>query len=71
MIGTWPRLKFTFYAQNLVLQNRGLGRLGHTGTPDALSSHTKSFAAECGPDPFGHTRALEGPFFDPKTQNPV
>ena len=29
------------------------------------------FAAECGPDPFGHTRALEGPFFDPKTQNPV
>ena len=25
------------------------------------------FAAECGPDPFGHTRALEGPFFDPKT----
>ena len=21
------------------------------------------FAAECGPDPFGHTRALEGPFF--------
>ena len=27
------------------------------------------FAAECGPGPFGHTRALEGPFFDPKTQN--
>ena len=24
------------------------------------------FAAECGPDPFGHTRALEGPFFDPR-----
>ena len=28
------------------------------------------FAAECGPDPFGHTRALQGPFSDPKTQNP-
>ena len=28
------------------------------------------FAAECGPDTFGHTRALQGPFFDPKTQNP-
>ena len=27
-------------------------------------------AAERGPDPFGHTRALQGPFFDPKTQNP-
>ena len=26
------------------------------------------FAAERGPDPFGHTRALEGPFFDPKPQ---
>ena len=24
------------------------------------------FAAECGPDPFGHTRALAGPFFDPR-----
>ena len=29
------------------------------------------FAAECGPDPFGHTRALEGPFFDPEIQSPV
>ena len=28
------------------------------------------FAAECGPDSFGHTRALQGPFFDLKTQNP-
>ena len=28
------------------------------------------FAAECGPDPFGHTRALEGPFFDPKIRAP-
>ena len=25
----------------------------------------RCFAAECGPDPFEHTRALEGPFFDP------
>ena len=23
------------------------------------------FAVECGPDSSGHTRALEGPFFDP------
>ena len=27
------------------------------------------FAAECGPDPFGHTRALQGLFSDPTTQN--
>ena len=26
----------------------------------------RCFAAECGPDPFGHTRALEGPFSDPR-----
>ena len=26
------------------------------------------FAAERGLDPFGHTRALEGPFFDSKSQ---
>ena len=26
------------------------------------------FAAECGLDPFGHTRALEGPFFDPGSE---
>ena len=26
------------------------------------------FAAERGPDPFGHTRALRGPFFDSKSQ---
>ena len=26
------------------------------------------FAAECRPDPFGHTRALEGQFFDPGSE---
>ena len=26
------------------------------------------FASECGPDPFGHTRALEGPFFVPGSE---
>ena len=30
----------------------------------------RCFAAECGPDPFGHTRALEGPFSDPKIWAP-
>ena len=42
--------------------------------PGWLSAATRKerpcFAAECGPDPFGHTRALEGPFFDVKFQNP-
>ena len=70
-IGTQPRLKCTFYEQNLVLQNQpyfsrfmegeadcraatrkerlcfaaecGLGRLGHTGTPDGLEQpHEKN-----------------------------
>ena len=70
-IGTWPRLKCTFYEQNFVLQNQqyfsrfmedeaefraatrkerpcfaadcGLGRLGHTGTPDGLEQpHEKN-----------------------------
>ena len=79
--GTWPRLKCTFYEQNLVLQNQvffpGLWRAKQTLEQPhekngsfllqnvaltALGTH----AAECGPDPFGHTRALEGPFFDPR-----
>ena len=30
----------------------------------------RCFAAECGPDPFGHTRALEGPFSDPRIRAP-
>ena len=29
----------------------------------ATHKETLCFAAECGPDPFGHTRALRGPFF--------
>ena len=45
--------------------------LGHTRTPDGLEqAQTKNGAVLlqnlCGPDPpFGHTRALEGPFSDP------
>ena len=34
----------------------------------ATHKETPCFAAECGPDPFGHTRALEGPFFDSKSE---
>ena len=30
----------------------------------------RCFAAECGPDPFEHTRALESPFSDPKIRAP-
>ena len=101
-IGTWSRLKCTFYEQNLVLQNQpcfsrfmegdaefraaarkerlcfaaecGLGRLGHTGNPGCFEQpHEKNspvLLQNVAPT-FGHTRALEGPFFDPKTQNPV
>ena len=32
--------------------------------------HRRCFAAECAPDPFWHTRALEGPFSDPKIRAP-
>ena len=53
----------------------GLGRLGHTGTPDGLEQpHEKNgpvLLQNVAPTPFGHTRALEAPFFDPKIQNPV
>ena len=34
----------------------------------ATHKETPCFAAERGPDPFGHTRALRGPFFDSKSQ---
>ena len=30
----------------------------------------RCFAAECSPDPFGHTQALEGPFSDPRIRAP-
>ena len=53
----------------------GLGRLGHTGTPDGLEQpHEKNFPVllqNVAPTPLGtheHSRVL---FFDPKTQNPV
>ena len=84
-IGTWPRLKCTFYEQNLVLQHQpyfsrfmegeadfraatrkerlcfaaecGLGRLGHTGTPDGLEQpHEKNGAVllqNVAPTPLG------------------
>ena len=80
-IGTWPRLKCTFYEQNLVLQNQPYFSRFMEGEAEFRAATRKErpcFAAErgldrreCGRDPFGHTRALEGPFFDPKTQNPV
>ena len=42
--------------------------------PERFSGATQKepscFAAERGPDPFGHTRALRGPFFDSKSQGP-
>ena len=48
----------------------GLGRLGHTRTPDGLEQpHEKNgpvLPQNVAPTPFGHTRALEGPFFDPR-----
>ena len=34
----------------------------------ATHKETACFATECGPDPFGHTRVFEGPFFDSKFQ---
>ena len=95
-IGTWPRLKCTFYEQNLVsqkqpqfsrfpegkqsleqqhekngpvlLQNVALTALGTQASGWFIRGTRKErpcFAAECGPDFFGHTRALEGPFFCP------
>ena len=70
-IGTWPRLKCTFYEQNLVLQNQpyfaaecGFGRLGHTGTLEALEQpHEKNgpvLLQNVSPTPLGtheHSRA--------------
>ena len=48
---------------------RGLDRLGHTSLRMVYWRHTKGTALFCcrrrGPDPLEHTRALEGPFFDP------
>ena len=49
---TWPR-------QALGTQASGWFKGKHT------QRKRRCFAAECGPDPFEHTRALEGPFFDP------
>ena len=46
--------------------------LGALTAPERFSGATHKepscFAAERGPDPFGHTRALRGPFFDSKSE---
>ena len=90
-IGTWPRLKCTFYEQNLVSQHQTYFSRFMRAKQSLEQPHEKNdsvllqnvawardsgwfraatrkerpcFAAECGPDSFGHTRALEGPFFD-------
>ena len=52
---------------------RGLDRLGTEASGCFIGGTRKErlcFAAECGPDPFRHTRALQGPFFDLRTRAP-
>ena len=61
-IGTWPRLKCTFYEQNLVLQkqpqfSRCPGSKAKFRT--ATRKERPCFAAECGLDRLGHTGTLE------------
>ena len=49
----------------VLLQNAALAGFGQKRPRDFIRATRKErrcFAAECGPDPFGHTRALEGPF---------
>ena len=51
----------------VLLQNVAPTPWNPHGCPWFSGPHIKNrtcFAAERGPDPFGHTRALEGPFFD-------
>ena len=53
----------------VLLQNVALTALGTQASGWLIRGTRKErrcFAAECGPDPFGHTRALEGPFSDPR-----
>ena len=48
----------------VLLQNAALAGFGQKRPWDfirATRKERRGFAAECGPDPFGHTRALEGP----------
>ena len=42
--------------------------MGPEGFSGATHKERPCFAAERGPDPFGHTQALEGSFFDPKPE---
>ena len=74
-IGTWPRLKCSSHTKRTALFccRMWLGPPWAHRDPGWFRAATRKerpcFAAECGPDPFWHTRALEGPFFDPKTQS--
>ena len=48
----------------VLLQNVALTALGTQASGWLIRGTRKErrcFAAECGPEPFGHTRALEGP----------
>ena len=57
----------------VLLQNVALTALGTEASRCFIGSTRKErrcFAAECGPDPFGHTRALEGSFSDLRTRAP-
>ena len=62
-IGTWPRLKCTFYGQNLVLQNQPYFSRFMEGEADFRAASRKErpcFAAECGLDRLGHTWTPDG-----------
>ena len=57
-IGTWPRLKCTFYEQNLVLQHQPYFSKFMEGEADFRAATRKErpcFAAECGLGCLGHT----------------
>ena len=62
-IGTWPRLKCTFYEQDLVLQNQPYFSRFMEGEADFRAATRKErpcFAAECGLDRLGHTWTPDG-----------
>ena len=62
-IGTWPRLKCTFYEQNLVLQNQPYFSRFMEGEADFRAATRKErlcFAAECGLGRLGHRGTPDG-----------
>ena len=62
-IGTWPRLKCTFYEQNLVLQNQPYFSRFMEGEAEFRAATRKErpcFAAEYGLDRRGHTWTPDG-----------